>query len=159
MTEVSIRPYRPEDKAGVVAIIGSVYRDYNYTMDFEHFDEDLADVETTYEDAGGAFWVADDGGAVAGCVGVLPHGEDACELKRLYVGKAHRRRGLATRLLAVARGWAISKGYRRMVLWSDVLLTAAHALYLKSGFRAASETRAIDPVNPTSVERRFELDL
>ena len=75
------------------------------------------------------------------------------------MGKAHRRRGLATRLLAVARGWAMSKGYRRMILWSDVLLAAAHALYAKSGFRATNETRAIDLVNPTSVERRFELDL
>ena len=46
-----------------------------------------------------------------------------------------------------------------MVLWSDVLLTAAHDLYLKSGFRATQKTRAIDPTNPTSVERFFELDL
>jgi GNAT superfamily N-acetyltransferase len=159
MTELSIRPYRPEDKPGIVAIIDSVYRDYNYSMDFEHFDSDLADVETTYEDAGGAFWVADDGGVVAGCVGVVPHGVDTCELKRLYVNASYRRRGLATRLLATARGWAMSRGYRRMILWSDVLLAAAHTLYLKSGFRAANETRAIDPVNPTSVERRFELDL
>lgn len=159
MTDSAIRPYRPEDKPGVVAIIDAVYRDYHYTMDFEQFDKDLADVQTTYQDAGGEFWVADDGGAVAGCVGVLPRGGDACELKRLYVGGSRRRRGLATRLLATARGWAISRGYRRMFLWSDVLLAAARALYLKSGFQATGETRAIDPVNPTSVERRFEIDL
>ena len=35
----------------------------------------------------------------------------------------------------------------------------AHRLYVKSGFRPARETRAIDPTNPTSVERFFELDL
>jgi GNAT superfamily N-acetyltransferase len=154
-----IRPFRPEDKPGIVAIIEAVYRDYNYVMDFDHFDADLADIQTTYQDAGGEFWVADHCGAIAGSVGVVPHGGDTCELKRLYVGKARRRRGLATRLLATARGWAMSRGYRRMILWSDVLLTAAHALYVKSGFRVTSETRAIDPTNPTSVERRFESDL
>ncbi len=142
-----------------MAVIDSTYRDYNYTMDFEHFDKDLADIETTYRDTGGEFWVIDDGGIVAGSVGVLPHAGDTCELRRLYMSKAHRRRGLATRLLATARGWAMSKGYRRMILWSDVLLTAAHALYVKSGFRPTNETRAIDPTNPTSVERRFEIDL
>jgi len=154
-----IREFRPEDKPGVVAVIKSVYDDYNYAVDFDHFEADLVDVQSTYQDAGGAFWVLDDGGAIAGCVGVLPREGDTCELKRLYVGKAHRRRGLATRLLATARGWAMSRGFRRMVLWSDVLLTAAHALYLKKGFRPAGQTRAIDPTNPTSVERFFEIDL
>ncbi len=157
--EPVIRTFRPEDKPGVVAVIKSVYDDYNYVVDFDEFEADLVDVQSTYQDAGGEFWVADDRGLIAGSVGILPHEGDTCELKRLYVGHAYRRRGLATRLLATARGWAMSRGFRRMVLWSDVLLTAAHALYLKKGFRPAAGTRAIDPTNPTSVERFFEIDL
>jgi len=154
-----IRPYRPEDKPGVIAVIKSVYDDFNYIMDFDVFDKDLSDIQTSYEDAGGAFWVLADGGAIAGCVGIVPKEGDTCELKRLYLGRAHRRRGWGTRLLATARGWAIAKGFRRMVLWSDVLFEPAHRLYVKSGFRATRETRAIDPTNPTSVERRFEIEL
>jgi GNAT superfamily N-acetyltransferase len=154
-----IRAFRPEDKPGVVAVIKSVYDDYHYIVDFDHFEADLVDIQSTYQDAGGEFWVAEDAGVVAGSVGVLPHEGDTCELKRLYVGKAYRRCGLATRLLATARGWAIANGYRRMVLWSDVLLTAAHGLYLKTGFRALPGTRAVDPTNPTSVERFFEINL
>ncbi len=157
--EPLIRSFRPEDKPGVLAVIKSVYDDYNYTIDFDHFEADLVDAQSTYQDAGGEFWVADDGGVVAGCVGVLSHDGDECELKRLYVGKAYRRRGLATRLLATAQGWAIAHGFRRMCLWSDVLLAAAHALYLKKGFRPGPQTRAIDPTNPTSIERFFEIDL
>ena len=157
--EPVIRAFRPEDKPGVVAIIKSVYDDYNYIVDFDHFEADLVDIQSTYQDAGGEFWVAEDAGVIAGSVGVLPHEGDTCELKRLYVAHAYRRRGLATRLLATARGWAISRGFRQMVLWSDVLLAAAHALYLKKGFRPLPGTRAIDPTNPTSVERFFELDL
>jgi len=157
--ETVIRSFRPEDKPGVVAVIKSVYDDFNYRIDFDVFEADLVDIQSTYEDAGGAFWVLDAGGTIGGCVAVLPREGDTCELKRLYLGKAHRRRGWGTRLLMTARGWAIAKGYRKMVLWSDVLFEPAHRLYVKSGFRATRQTRAIDPTNPTSVERFFEIDL
>jgi GNAT superfamily N-acetyltransferase len=154
-----IRTFQPEDKPGVVSVIKSVYDDFNYILDFDVFDADLVDIQSSYQDAGGAFWVLVDGGAVTGSVGVLPRDGDTCELKRLYLGKAHRRRGWGTRLLATARGWAISRGFRRMVLWSDVLFEPAHLLYVKSGFRATQKTRAVDPTNPTSVERFFETTL
>jgi putative acetyltransferase len=157
--EPRIRPYQSEDKPGVVSVIRSTYEDFNYIFDFGVFEADLVDIQSTYQDAGGEFWVLDDAGMVAGCVGVLPKEGDACELKRLYLGKAHRRRGWGTRLLMTARGWALAKGFRRMVLWSDVLFEPAHRLYLKCGFSATQKTRAIDPTNPTSVERFFEMDL
>jgi putative acetyltransferase len=154
-----IRTFRPEDKPGVVSVIKSVYDDFNYIMDFEAFDADLVDIQSTYQDAGGTFWVLEDGGTVAGSVAVLPLESDTCELRRLYLAKQYRRRGWGTRLLATARGWAIAAGFRRMVLWSDVLFEPAHLFYARAGFRATGQTRAIDPTNPTSVERFFEIDL
>ena len=157
--EPAIRPFQPEDKPGVVNIIKSVYDDFRYIMDFEAFDADLADIQSTHQDAGGEFWVLDDGGVIVGSVGVLPKEGDTCELKRLYLGKAYRRKGWGTRLLATARGWAMAKGFRRLVLWSDVLFEPAHQLYIKTGFKATAKTRAIDPNNPTSVERFFEMHL
>jgi putative acetyltransferase len=157
--EPVIRPFRPEDKPGIVSVIKSVYDDFNYILDFDVFETDLVDIQSTYEDAGGAFWVLDDRGVIGGSVGVLPREGDACELKRLYLGKTYRRRGWGSRLFATARGWALAHGFRRMFLWSDVLFEPAHRFYLKSGFKKTSETRAIDPTNPTSVERFFELDL
>ena len=157
--EPVIRSFQPEDKPGVVRVIQAVYDDFNYILDFDVFETDLVDIQSTYQDSGGAFWVLDDGGTIAGSVGVLPKDAETCELKRLYLGKAYRRRGFGTRLLATARGWAIANGFRRMVLWSDVLFEVAHRFYERSGFRATGETRAIDPTNPTSVERFFEMDL
>ena len=159
MTEPRIRPYLPEDRPGVISVIKSVYDDLNYAMDFEHFDLDLADVDAAYRDAGGEFWVLTDGPSVAGCVGIVPKDAETCELKRLYLARSFRRKGWGTRLVKTAEGWAIAHGFRRMVLWSDVLLTAGHALYRKLGFTATAETRAIDPTNPTSVERFFTIEL
>ena len=152
-----VRRYRPEDHPAIVNIIKSIYDDYNYTMDFEQFDHDLADIEETYQDAGGEFWVIDDGGEISGAIGVLPLDGETCELKRLYVDKGKRGRGLGSTLIKTVISWARDKGYPGVVLWSDVLFENAHHLYSKHGFEASEETRAIDPMNPTSVERFFTL--
>ena len=151
-----VRRYRPEDRPTVVSVIRSVYEDYNYTMDFEEFDRDLADIQSFYQDAGGEFWVLDAGGAVAGVIGVVPLDGETCELRRLYVGMEWRGRGFGSTLIRTVIAWARDKGRRRVVLWSDVLFDAAHHLYTKHGFAATQRTRAIDPMNPTSVERFFE---
>ncbi len=151
-----IRRYRPEDRPDVVRVIKSIYDAYNFQMDFEEFDRDLADIEGYYQDSGGEFWVAESGGVVAGAIGVVPRGGETCELRRLYVSMSHWGRGLGSTLIGTVIAWAEDHGYPRIVLWSDVLFERAHGLYLKHGFRATGETRAIDPVNPSSVERFFE---
>ena len=151
------RAFRPEDKPGIIAVIKSVYDDFNYIIDFNEFETDLVDIQSTYQDAEAPSGCSTTAGRSRGASASSPRG-DACELKRLY--SARRTAAAAgTRLLGTARGLAMSRGFRRMVLWSDVLLTAAHGLYLKTGFRPLPGTRAIDPTNPTSVERFFEIDL
>jgi putative acetyltransferase len=150
-----IRDYRPEDRPGVVTVIRSVYNDYNYIMDFETFDSDLADIPSTYQDSGGAFWVLEADRAVAGTIGVIPKDAVKCELRRLYLGRAYRGRGWGRMLVQTVVDWAESHGYPRIVLWSDVLFERAHHLYVQSGFKPTEKTRAIDPNNPTSVERYF----
>jgi putative acetyltransferase len=151
-----VRRYRPEDRPAVIGVIRSVYEDYSYVMDFEEFDRDLADIQSFYQDAGGEFWVLDEGGAIAGVIGVVPFDGETCELRRLYVYKGRRGRGFGSALIRTVITWSGDKGYRRVVLWSDVLFDAAHHLYMKHGFTATERTRAIDPMNPTSVERFFE---
>jgi GNAT superfamily N-acetyltransferase len=159
MTEPRIRVLLPEDRPGILRIIKAVYDDFNYVMDLQEFERDLVDIHSSYQDAGGEFWVLDAGGVIAGCVGVVPKDAETCELKRLYLLKSYRRRGWGTRLVRTVQGWAIAHGFRRMVLWSDVLFEPAHRLYAKLGFTATDKTRAIDPTNPTSVERFFTIDL
>jgi GNAT superfamily N-acetyltransferase len=151
-----IRRYRPEDKPSAIHIVKSIYDAYNFVMDFEEFDRDLADIPTYYQDSGGEFWVADSGGTITGVIGVVPREGETCELRRLYVSMSSWGHGLGSTLIGTVIAWAGDHGYRRIVLWSDVLFERAHGLYVKHGFRATGETRAIDPSNPTSVERFFE---
>jgi GNAT superfamily N-acetyltransferase len=157
--EVYVRRYRPEDRPTIIHIIKSVYDDFNYTIDFERLDNDLVDIDSTYRDSGGEFWVVEDGGSVAGAIGVLPRDGETCELKRLYIDKGRWGRGFGSTLIKTVISWARDNGYPRIVLWSDVLFENAHRLYIKHGFEASQETRAIDPMNPTSVERFFTLKI
>lgn len=151
----TIRDYRPEDFPGVVSVIKSVYIDYNYRMDYNQFDRDLADIPATYQDAGGAFWVLDTGTEIVGTIGVIPTDAETCELRRLYLKRVYRGQGWGSRLIQRVIDWADSHGCRRISLWSDILFEPARHLYVKLGFTPTKKTRAIDPMNPTSVERYF----
>ncbi|UCF05819.1 MAG: GNAT family N-acetyltransferase [bacterium] len=151
----TIRSYLPEDHPGVINVIKSVMDEYNYIMDFGEFDSDLVDIQSTYQDPGGEFWVLEIDHTIAGTVAAMPRQGETCELKRLYLLKGHRGRGWGRRLMETMLGWARLHGFRRVVLWSDVLFEPAHNLYLKAGFRPTQETRSIDPNNPSCVERFF----
>jgi putative acetyltransferase len=151
----TIRDYRPEDFPGVVSVIKSVYNDYNYRMDYNEFDRDLADIESMYIDSGGAFWVLDADGVIAGTIGIIPVDTEMCELRRLYLKAPYRGKGWGTKLVQRVIDWAEEHGFRRIFLWSDVLFEPARHLYMKAGFTPTKRTRAIDPMNPTSVERYF----
>lgn len=152
-----IRPFRPEDAPGVVGVIGSVYDAFGIVMDQGEFDRDLADICAHYQDAGGEFWVLDEGGLIAGCVGVVPTGPEECELHRLYLLDSRRGKGWGRRLIETALAWCRGSGRTMVFLWSDIRFETAREVYIRCGFAPTARTRAIDPVNPGSVERRFEL--
>ena len=157
MTSIEIRPYLPEDQPGVIAAVKAAYDSLGYTMDFSEFDRDLADVPGTYQDSGGEFWVAEDEGLVAGCVGVTRESAEVCELHRLYLLPTLRGKGLGRRLIETVIEWCRGQGCRELVLWSDIRFETAREVYIRCGFSPTQKTRAIDPVNPGSVERYFEM--
>ncbi len=159
MIPVTIRPYRPEDSPGVILVVKASYDALGYTMDFSEFDRDLASIPATYQDSGGQFWVLEDDGLVAGCVGVTRETTEICELHRLYLLPSCRGRGLGRRLIEIVISWCRKSGCRELFLWSDIKFEAAREVYIRCGFSPSQKTRAIDPVNPGSVERYFTMNL
>ena len=156
---MTIRPYLPEDNPGVIDVVRSSYGVLGYTMAFDEFDRDLASIPSTYQDTGGQFWVLDDDGLVAGCVGVTREDAERCELHRLYLLPSHRGRGCGRKLIETVVSWCRENGCRYLCLWSDIKFEAARAVYIRCGFAPSQETRTIDPVNPGSVERYFSMEL
>ncbi|GAA3844767.1 GNAT family N-acetyltransferase [Saccharothrix violaceirubra] len=77
------------------------------------------------------------------------------EAKRIWTAAAHRRRGLARRVMAELEREAASYGYRRMYLTTGPRQPEARDLYLATGY-----TALFDVANPPTVgPLPFEKDL
>ena len=159
MISVGIRLFIPEDAQGVIDLVRVSYDTLGYSMDFDQFDRDLASIFEFYYCRGGKFWVLDDNGLIAGCVGVTPEDDERYELHRLYLLPSHRGRGFGRELIETVVSWCRDNGRRDLCLWSDIRFEAAREVYIRCGFSPSQETRAIDPVNPGSIERYFSKDL
>ena len=69
-----------------------------------------------------------------------------------------RRRGVGRRLVADCVAFARSAGYRRIVLWTNDILTAARHLYVQAGFRLIASKPHSD-FGPPMVGEDWELEL
>ena len=61
--------------------------------------------------------------------------ETTAEIKRIYVLPEHRRKGLASRMIAALEQDALSAGKRRIVLETARTTADSEALYLSLGYR------------------------
>src|SRR5947207_2816796 len=78
----------------------------------QKLDEDLDDPTAAYT----AMWIAVDGDTVVGSVALRDLGDNAVELKRMYLRPDQRGRGLGKRLLGLALDWARANGMRSVRL-------------------------------------------
>ncbi len=162
-----IRQATNRDTEAIVNVIRTSYDEYGWTWEPTGYHADLYDIEAQYWRPGHGFWVAesiDSEANVLGTVGLLffqaiPLGENSitdygsqiritgadCSLERLYVHPEARGKGMGSALLDHAMAVARSVGKRRMEIWSDKKLEAAHRLYRKFGALEAGERICHDP--------------
>ena len=86
--------------------------------------------------------LVEDGVPVAGGA-FMRHAPDTAEVKRMWTAAAHRRRGLARRVLALLEERAAAAGYARMSLTTGPRQPEARDLYLAAGW-----TPLFDPAVP-----------
>jgi len=85
-----------------------------------------------------AFWVvepADGDRRIVGTFGIECHDSDTTELRRMYLDKGWRGRGLAQRMLHTAETTARELGFSRMIVSTADVQRAALRFYAKNGFR------------------------
>ncbi|MEO3975433.1 GNAT family N-acetyltransferase [Streptomyces sp. CAU 1734] len=93
--------------------------------------------------AGAFVLLLERGAAVAGGA-YRRAGPETAELKRIWTHSAHRRRGLARRVLLILEQEAARHGYTRIALTTGPRQPEARGLYLATGYRALFD-RAADP--------------
>ena len=148
-----IRPGRDGDGAGYHDLIGACWQEFGDSTDVRAETPEIDVLATTITAQGGAIWTAEAAGQVAGMVATYP-AADGWHLSRMYVASGQRGTGLAHDLLRTAEHHARAAGAARMVLWSDVLFTRAHAFYEKQGYLRRGGLRPLH--NPAqSIEAGF----
>ena len=145
-----LRPATDADSAGIIELIGAVFAEYpGCVLDVDREEPELRAPASSFD----RFWVVEQGRRIVACVGCELRGEVA-ELKKLYVARDARRRGIARRLVELVEETARAAGANRVELWSDTRFTAAHALYLALGYAQLPETRELHDLSRT-VEHHF----
>lgn len=166
---VAIRPYADGDAEAVRALFVRINRELAPPDMREAFEgyialalrQEIGRIQEYYAGPGRGFWVAEDGrGALLGTFGLEPAGDEAVELRRMYVAPEARRRGIASAMLAEAERVAATWGRRRIVLGTAEIQEAALALYRSSGYRLVREEIADALSNKTvgSGMRRFHFE-
>ncbi len=98
------------------------------------------------------FFVARVEGVAAGC-GAIACDDGFAELKRMYVRREMRGRGVVQALLARLEAEARSQGYPRLTLETGDELHAAIKIYERAGFRRCGAFGAYATKPPHTIER------
>ena len=150
--KITIRDGRDGDSPGLIALVGSCFEEYEgCVLDLDGIDADLIDPATAFKRQGGRLWVAVAGGKIVGSIGYgVKDGGETVELKKLYVNREYRRRGLASRLYGLVHGAAVEHRAKAIDLWSDTRFLEAHAFYLSKGFEQLAESRFLNDPSKTT---------
>jgi len=138
---VTLRPHRSDDLCWVLARHGAIYgREYGWGSEFTVLVAGIiADFQRRHDLAREGCWIAALDGAPAGSVMLVDAGNGVAKLRLLIVEPHARGRGIGRRLVEHCIKFARDAGYRKIVLWTQSVLTDARRIYEGAGFVRTEE--------------------
>ena len=137
----TLRDPRPGDMGWVVHRQTVLYaQEYGWNNEFEALAAEIAakfirEFDPRWERC----WIAEREGQAIGSVFVVRQDDTTAKLRMLYVDADARGLGLGSRLVEACLQFARQVGYRRMVLWTNSVLTDARRIYERAGFTLLEE--------------------
>jgi putative acetyltransferase len=133
---VKLRDARDSDADKLIDLIERCYAEYEgCILDVDGEVPELRALATHHANNRGRFWVAESGGQLVGCAGLVSTDDpDVMELKKIYVAKEARQMGLGARLCSLVEAEAMSRRATAVELWSDTRFEDAHRLYERRGY-------------------------
>ena len=119
--------------------VRALFKEYaaslNFTLCFQNFAAELANLPGEYAPPSGCLLLAHYAGRAAGCIALRPlPQDDCCEMKRLYVRPEFRGLKIGHFLVDAVIMEARRMGYRTMLLDTVATMRPAQALYESLGF-------------------------
>ena len=148
------------ESAEQIATVRELFLEYaqslGFSLCFQGFDKELAELPGDYAAPQGRLLLADFGGDVAGCGALHKIDGGTCEMKRLYVRPQFRGRGLGKALAERVIHEAREIGYKKLRLDTvESVMRTAVAMYRQLGFREIAPYRE----NPINGALYMELEL
>ncbi len=138
-----LRPHRVGDMGWIVHRESLGYAEqYGWDDSFEALVARIVDEFVTHFDSRRErCWIAEMDGQNVGHVFLVKHPSQprTAKLRLLFVEPCARGRGLGDALVMECVRFARTAGYQRIVLWTQSILTAAHRIYQRAGFRLVKE--------------------
>ncbi len=156
--EFLIRDWAAGDRDAAANVVKTVLAEYGLSWeagDSGGSDRDAVEVETYYWQTGGEFWIVEQASQVVGTGGYLPieRGENAVEIRKMYLLPAARGQGLGRYLLGELERAAAAKGFGEVWIETASVLAEAVKLYERNGYvpKSGVETERCDKVYRKSI--------
>ncbi len=154
--EFKIRIATNQDIPSIKNVVFLSLKEFGLHPDPNGKDKDLNDIEKGYLANGGYFGVVEntETNQIVGCFGLFPVSHHICELRKMYILKEMRGKGLGKLIFDEAIFMAEKNHYKKIILETISALKTAIFLYKRYGFKEIKPKE----IN-ARVDQAFELDI
>ena len=153
----SISPAKTEKDFSEAKVLFLEYaKELNVDLCFQGFDKELQEISSIYNSPSGILLLLKHDNYFIGCAGLRRITDEISEMKRLYIKKEFRGKGMSRKLISELFSFAVKMNYKSMRLDTLPQMKEAVSLYQSLGFKETAPYR-FNPVEGTKyMELEFE---